>query len=59
MSHDLDALATNLFTIALRSGRAGELLACLFDGGDATVDAKTGELVMVDGGQLQAMWDEL
>lgn len=43
--HPLDSVAIVIFTQALNSGRAGELLECLFDGGSATVDT-SGHLVL-------------
>lgn len=51
----LDAMATAIFTVALRDKQAGELLQCLFEGGSATVDNVTGKLVMINGDQLNQM----
>lgn len=58
MSHQLDAIAAVIFTVALRDHQAGELLECLFDGGTATVDRITGRLVMLPGNLLQQMTDD-
>lgn len=44
----MDRLASRLFGKALETGQAGDLLACLFEGGTATIDASTGELVLLD-----------
>lgn len=54
-----DQLARGLFGAAKREDREGELLQCLFDGGSATIDAKTGKLVMANRDQLAQMWVKL
>ena len=36
-----------VFLRAIAEDRCGELLDCLFDGGSASIDARTGELVLV------------
>lgn len=33
---------------ALKEGRCGELLTCLIDGGSATIDATSGDLILAD-----------
>lgn len=50
--HYLDGIARAIFTRALDTDRAGELLGCLFDGGSVTIDARTDELVLLPADQL-------
>jgi hypothetical protein len=52
VSHPLDGVATAIFEQAIRAGRCGELLECLFDGGSATIDT-SGELVLASADALQ------
>ena len=53
--HPMERLAVNLFQTAINRGQAGELLECLFDGGSATIDPVTGEIVMVTEDLLNQM----
>lgn len=46
MAARLDPLARAAFLIALRDGRCGEMVACLFDGGAFTVDP-SGVLILI------------
>lgn len=55
MSAFSEVAAAAILRTALAEERAGELMDCLFDGGSATVDAVTGELVLVGPEQLAAM----
>jgi len=55
--YDMDRLARRLFMTAIRDGQEGELLQCLFDGGSATIDARTGKLVMVTEDLLKQFHD--
>lgn len=48
MAARLDPIARKIFMIALRDGRCGEVLACLFEGGGATVDPD-GALILIAG----------
>jgi hypothetical protein len=48
LDQTLDRTAQAVFTRALRTGRAGELLNALFHGAGATIDAKTGDLVILE-----------
>lgn len=50
-----EEVATLLFQTAIRDGQAAELLMCLFDGGAATVDARTNRLVLITKEQVDAM----
>lgn len=52
--HYLDGIARAIFTTALATDQAGELLACLFDGGSVTIDG-TGALVMIDAAQVEGL----
>lgn len=45
MTHELDDLARAIFTTALSTDRAGELLECLFEGGSATIN-RSGQLIL-------------
>lgn len=56
MVTDDERVATHLFLTAIRDGQAAELLTCLFDGGSATVDLRTGKLVMLSKEQLRGMF---
>lgn len=47
MAQALDVVARRVFTLALRDNRCGELLAHLFDGGGVTIDALTGEMILL------------
>jgi hypothetical protein len=49
------AMAEAICTRALVEGRCAELLEVIFAGGSATVDAATGNLVLVSAEQLRAM----
>jgi hypothetical protein len=51
-----DAMAQAIFRTALNTGKAGELLHCLFEGGSATVDPN-GKLIMITEDQLKSMGD--
>lgn len=53
--HPLDDIAGALFSIAIDTGRAGELLQCLFDGGSATIDPD-GRLVLASADDLGSMF---
>jgi hypothetical protein len=48
-----EGFARRLFMQAVEEGRAAELLACLFDGGSATVDVVTGKLVLASADMLK------
>lgn len=52
---DINALARQLFATAINEDRCGELLMCLFEGGSATVDHKTGQLVLATAEQLEQL----
>lgn len=43
-----------VFLVAIKEGRAAELLDCLFNGGSATVDPNH-KLVLISGEQVTAM----
>lgn len=47
MSRVPEHVARSLFLKAVSEKRAAELLENLFDGGSATIDAVTGELIMI------------
>lgn len=47
--------ARAIFEAAIAEHRCDELLTALFDGGSATVDRRTGELVVINGAQLRGM----
>lgn len=47
-----ESAAAAILWVAIYTGRAAELLACLFDGGWCTVDQATGELVLVTAEQM-------
>lgn len=53
---DDERVATAIFLTAIRDGQAAELLTCLFSGGSATVDSKTGKLVMLSSEQLRELF---
>lgn len=60
MSAGLDVpelVARRILGAAIAEDRCAELLNCLFDGGSATVDAATGNLVLVTADQLAALVD--
>lgn len=44
----LDGLAVALFATAINEGRAGEVLAHLFDGGAVTYDVAADEILLFD-----------
>lgn len=50
-----ERLAAQILYTAIREGRASELLDCLMKGGSCTIDAMTGELVLVTGEQLNML----
>lgn len=41
-----EAAAAGILRVAIKEGRAGEMLGCLFEGGSVTVDAETRKLVL-------------
>lgn len=41
-----EAAAAGILHVAIKEGRAGEMLDCLFEGGSVTVDAQTRKLVL-------------
>jgi len=50
-----EAFARAIFLTAIREQRCSEMLECLFDGGSATVDARTGKLCLATAEQLAQM----
>ena len=48
-------MAHNIFQTAINERRCGELLDCLFDGGTATVDARTRQLVIIPASAMAAL----
>jgi hypothetical protein len=52
--HYLDGIARAIFTRALETDRAGELLSCLFDGGSCSIDPD-GELILLPAGEVQRL----
>ncbi len=50
-----EPLARAILRAAINEGRAAELLDCLFDGGSATVDAVTGQLVLASSDILKKL----
>lgn len=50
-----EGMAAAILLAAIAEGRAGELLGCLFDGGSATVDRRTGRLVLASADMLDAL----
>ena len=51
-------LARAIFQAAINEERCAELMDCLFDNGSATVDAKTGKLVLASEDMLRQMMGE-
>lgn len=51
----LEPMARRILTQALREERSADLLRCLWEGGSATVDAKTGLLVLATAEQFPFM----
>lgn len=47
-----EPMARRIFQKAINTGQSGALLDCLFEGGTATIDGSTGELVMIPGAAL-------
>lgn len=47
-----EPLSRAILEAAIREGRAGELLWCLFNGGTCTVDPETRKLVLITGEML-------
>ena len=50
------ALAEAILHAALRENREAELLNCLANGGSATIDMQTHQLVLVSGHALESMF---
>jgi len=50
-----EAMARRILLAAIDENRCAELMDCLFDGGSATVDARTGKLVLISGGALRRL----
>lgn len=50
-----EPLARRIFELAVQTGQSGKLLDLLFDGGSVTVDAQTGQLVMIPGEAMAQM----
>lgn len=48
-----ELMARAILQQAITEGRAAEFIECLFDGGSATVDAKTGKLVLASADMLK------
>ena len=57
--HPLDVIAHKVFERARIEKREGELFECLLEGGGATVDFQTGQLVLVSATQLSRLSDAL
>ncbi len=50
-----EMLAKAILRAALNEGRSVELLECLFNGGSATIDATSGDLVLADADIIQQL----
>ena len=51
--------AQRILAQALLENRAAEFMECLFEGGSATIDGRTGRLVLVNGVMLQGLASDL
>ncbi len=52
---DRNALANRIFIQAISESRAQDLLDCLLHGGSCTVDAITGQLVLISAEQVEGL----
>lgn len=50
-----EPFARRILEAAIAEERSAEMLECLFDGGSVTVDAGTGQLVLLSGGQMSQL----
>ncbi len=50
--HPLDDIARAIYRRAIYEDRCGELFECLLSEGSATIDGKTGQLVLLSGDQV-------
>lgn len=57
MEERLRPIAEACFTIAIRTGRAGELMNALFSGASCTIDMATRDLVIVPAEMIQELVD--
>lgn len=54
----LDPMAQVIFRMALESGRSGELLSHLFEGGGVTVDPESRTLILIPPSVIQDLAGE-